>query len=398
MKRFISYILSIALLSSSFSAFAKAPDNSYTPIPKNMSLVPTGSFLFAADLPPIAGHEGAQIFMAEVEPGNELNAAFAMANNPEINSRTTFITEETGDKVKDHLDPKKSAIVSSDNPARDIQQAFRPYLPYSAMPGETKGEYRTRFGKALIFAIIPATGVTGAYYFVSSKYMLMADFTFGYTVAALFGIYIHKWFKLAHGSGHFINFMALAVAKKVFGTHLSEAAQGRWFRFGEILAAYGLNVFSQTGVGLVGGTLRDIGTMGHAFMNALTATDEAVDSKLLKLFSQETVVKILSPLRMVLFSFLSMLAMAGVEPVRIGLEYTLVGIALTHIFEDLIDPAAASAWTKAKGAGARVWRAAKGVFGFTKNAIKLKFQKSAARCEGELTEPIRIEARNRDAA
>lgn len=396
MKRFISYFLSITLLSSSFAAFGRANDG-YTPIPKNMSLVPTGGFLFAANLPAVAGHEGAQLFVAEIDAPNEVAAAQAMANNPEINARTTFVTLEHGDKVKDSLNPQQAAIVSSDNPAQDLKESFRGYLPGSVIPGETKKEYRVRFGKALIFAIVPATGVTAGYYFVSSKYMLMADFAFGYAVASLFGIYIHKWFSLAHGMGHWVNEMGLYVASKVFGKKLSERAQGRLFRFGEVMAAYGLNVFSQTGVGLVGGTLRDVATMGNAFINALTATDEAVDSKLLKLFSQDTVVKILSPLRMVLFSFLNMLAIAGIHEVRVTLEFTIVSIALSYIFQDRIDPAASYAWSKVKGTGQSIWSTAKGVYGFTKNALGFKVKETGV-CEGDLTTPIKIEARNKDAA
>jgi len=359
-----------------------------------MSLVPTGSFMFAVDLAPIKGHEGAQILVAEVAQGNELNAALAMANDPRINQNTVFITAED-DKVKNAL-PQSAAVVSSQNPAQDLTENFRGYLPGSVMPKETRQQYRQRFRNALILAIVPAAGTTGGYIFISSKYMLMSEFAFGYAVAALFAIYVHKWFKAAHGAGVWVSSLVHWYTS-FMGKNRNEVWEGRAHRFGEILAAYGLNVFSQSGVGLVGGTLTDAAHMGAAFTNALTATDESVDFQLKKVFGEEKVTQVISPLRMVFFSFLNMFAIAGVKPVQYTLATFLVSIALAHVFKDLVDPAVVGSINIGRKTISGLTKFAKGVYGYAKNAIVLRMNSRAA-CEGELTEPIRIEARNKDAA
>ena len=80
-----------------------------------------------------------------------------------------------------------------------------------------------------------------------------------------------------------------------------------------------------------------------------------------------------------------MLALAHVEQARFVMEYGVPSIGLSYIFKDLVDPPITAAANKIRN-----------VYGFTKNAIKLRLSKMRG-CEQKLTEPLPTDAQNKDA-
>lgn len=368
------------MLSTGLPVSAK---DGYTPIPRHLSLIKIDGNLFEAHLPATAGHAGADLVVAQINPEDEVAAAKKMAHN----SDTIFVTAKTGDPVNSVLDPNRDAIVSSDHPAKDIAQSVgpqrrphRPLLPGSlAHPNETKQEYRKRVRTALLIAIFPGAAQGGAYFFVSSSYVALAgDFGIGYLLGASLLIYSQKWL-------HFSESIGAILASSKLGKTVSPRWQERFQRAGQVLAAYGLNIVAASGLMGVGGTLRDAADMGAIFVNALTMSDEMVDYKLESMFGKEKAGSIAMPLRVFVCSFVMMLALAGVHEARLAMEIGVPTIALTHIFKDRIDPPLVRGLHKVR----KVW-------GFTKKAISLRWKKKT-NCEGELTEPQKVLAQEKDA-
>lgn len=270
---------------------------------------------------------------------------------PQMAKLWNVITFSKGkaDRLASQLDGKTQNIVYAEDPeqvplfqkakqglAKRLSDAKQKLSHRAKHNLETAIEFQEKHDKAVpvVIAFVPAIGYGTFYFVATADWMAGAKaFGLGYLVALGVGLFSKQWLAFSKDKvGGAIAGGVLSVAKK-FGTSISEMAQERLTRFGQVLSAYGLNVLMAAGLMQIGGLLVDSHAFSLIFLYALFANHDVIDYKHEQHFGSR-VAEMVAPWRILAFVPPEVLALMGYHHVEHGMGVMVATVSLSIIFKE----------------------------------------------------------------